>query len=230
MLDFLSSPVSFLLWCWHALFGSLFGDATFAAWALAIVFLVFTVRALLLRPAIGQARFARRMGEVAPRVKEVQRKYADDQTRLATEMRKVLQEHEVNPLAGYLSMLVQVPVFIGLNHVLRTLDTPSYLQAKVVGVHLGDSLVATWQAAPVVIPLILVAAVATHLTARLAATEKATTMTKVVMYVVPLGVLAFGAWLPLGLLVYWVSSNVWTLAQQRWLARRLPRPPAVPER
>ena len=60
MFDFLLYPVSAILWFWHTVFAVPFGAASGLAWVLAVAFLVFTVRALLLRPALGQLRTARR--------------------------------------------------------------------------------------------------------------------------------------------------------------------------
>ncbi|WP_236791553.1 hypothetical protein [Amycolatopsis sp. GM8] len=66
MFDVFLYPVSAVLWLWHAAFGALFGPAAGLTWVLAVVFLVFTVRLLLVKPALGQLRTARRMRELAP--------------------------------------------------------------------------------------------------------------------------------------------------------------------
>ena len=66
MLNFLYYPVSAIMWFWHKAFGYLFGESTGAAWALAVVFLVFTLRALLYKPFVHQVRSMRKMQEFAP--------------------------------------------------------------------------------------------------------------------------------------------------------------------
>lgn len=249
MLDVVYYPVSFVLWCWHQTFALLFGDAAALGWLLAVVFLVVTLRAVLLKPALGQARALLRMRQLAPRMTELRKKYADDRGRYGAELQKLMRDQGVSPVGAYLPMLLQLPVFLGLNHVLRaftsvphaanyvfsTADVHSYLAAKLFGAHLGDAVVNLplltgggthwvwmWQIAPVALPLIVLAAVATHLTARLAATpSQPAVVSWLGRYGAPLLVLVFGAALPLGLLVYWLTNNACTLGQQALIRARV---------
>ncbi|QSE92127.1 membrane protein insertase YidC [Rhodococcus pseudokoreensis] len=122
MLDFIYYPVSAILWFWHTVFGAVLGPDNGVAWALAVVFLVFTLRILLLKPAIKQVRTTRLMQELGPQIKALQKKYSGDRARQATEMQKLQKEHGFNPLMGCLPALVQAPVFIGLYHVLRSFN------------------------------------------------------------------------------------------------------------
>ncbi|WP_020669078.1 membrane protein insertase YidC [Amycolatopsis nigrescens] len=250
-LDFIYYPVSFILWCWHKVFGFVFGEAAAISWILGIIFLTFTVRGIMFKPFVNQVRSMKKMQEFAPEVKKLQKKYANDKQRQAQEMQKLQKEHGVNPLGSCLPMLLQIPVFIGLNHVLRMFTNlpldqktenyffdkagvESYVNAKLFGVNLGEAINnATvvggqgsgwhWNVAPVAIPLMIVASIATHLTARHSvarqnpesATPQTAMMNKLTMYIFPLGVLVFGALFPLGLLFYWLANNGWTLMQQR---------------
>jgi YidC/Oxa1 family membrane protein insertase len=198
----------------------------------------------------------RKMQQFAPEMKKIQKKYANDRQRQAAEMQKLQREHGVSPLGGCLPMVFQIPVFLGLNHVLRSFrpdttevyffkshDVQSYLHADLFGAHLGDALVGIgslggtpgwhWGVAPVAIPLMIVASIATHFTARLSvqrqaamgaqATGQAAFMGKLSMYIFPLGVLIFGGAFPVGLLLYWLSNNCWTLAQQHFVMKRMDR-------
>ncbi|MEV0946107.1 membrane protein insertase YidC [Rhodococcus sp. NPDC049939] len=122
MLDFIYYPVSAILWFWHKVFGSVLGPDNGFAWALAVVFLVFTLRILLLRPAIRQVRTTLQMQQLQPQIKALQKKYAGDRQRQAAEMQKLQKEHGFNPLMGCLPALVQAPVFLGLYHVLRSFN------------------------------------------------------------------------------------------------------------
>lgn len=248
MLDVLCYPVSFVFWCWHQTFALLFGDAAALGWLFAVVFLVVTLRAALLKPALGRARAMRRMQGLAPRMAELRKRYAGDRERYGVELRKLMRAEDVHPGAAYLPMLLQLPVFLGLGHVLRAFtsaphaanyafsaaDVHSYLAAKLFGAHLGDAMVNTsllsggahalwmWQIAPVAVPLIVLAAVATHVTARLAATPEQPTAVRLLgRYGGPLLVLVFGAALPLGLIVYWLTNNACTLAQQAFIRSRV---------
>lgn len=132
MLDFIYYPVSWILWFWHRVFGYIFGLGDFDkgeengfAWALAVVFLVFTLRLVLYKPFVKQVRTQRQMQELQPQIKELQKKYKNDRQTLAVEMQKLQKDHGFNPLMGCLPVLAQVPVFIGLYHVLRSFNRTS---------------------------------------------------------------------------------------------------------
>jgi YidC/Oxa1 family membrane protein insertase len=257
VLNFIYYPVSFILWCWHKVFGFVFGDATAISWILGVIFLTFTIRGILFKPFVNQVRSMKKMQDFAPEMKKVQKKYANDKQKQAQEMQKLQKEHGVNPLGSCLPMVLQIPVFIGLNHVLRSFTNldlsqktgnyffdhagvESYVNAKFFGVNLGEAIHNTaivggtgggwhWSIAPVAIPLMIVAGIATHLTARHnvsrqnpeSATGQTAMMNKLTMYIFPLGVLVFGALFPLGLLFYWLANNGWTLMQQRLVYTRI---------
>ena len=125
MLNFIYYPVSAILWFWHKAFGYVLGPGNGFAWALAVVFLVFTLRAVLFKPFVSQVRSMRKMQEFAPEIQKLKKKYGDDRTKMAAEMQKLQSEHGVNPLGGCLPVLVQIPVFIGLFHVLRSFNRPA---------------------------------------------------------------------------------------------------------
>ena len=255
MLDFIYYPVSFILWCWHWVFGHIFGMNSGIAWALGIMFLVFTLRAIMFKPFVKQVRSMRAMQQFAPEMKKIQKKYANDKQRQAQEMQKLQREHGFSPLGGCLPMLLQIPVFIGLYHVLRSFipnhtenyffdaqGVQSYIDANLFGARLSNFITQPQAALDLLganrtsviivsIPLMILASVLTHLTARHSVTrqnpESATAQTaimnKLTMYIFPLGVLVFGALFPLGLLFYWLANNGWTLMQQRLVYRRIDR-------
>ncbi|MFL6143913.1 MAG: membrane protein insertase YidC [Labedaea sp.] len=255
MLDFIYYPVSFILWCWHWVFGHVFGEASGIAWALGIMFLVFTLRAIMFKPFVKQVRSMRQMQQFAPEIKKIQKKYANDRQKQAAEMQKLQREHGFSPLGGCLPMLIQIPVFIGLYHVLRSFvpghtenyffdahGVASYTSASLFGAKLSNfiaqpaQVLASFGASRtavilVSIPLMILASVLTHLTARHSverqnpesATAQTAIMNKVTLYLFPLGVLVFGFFFPIGLLLYWLANNSWTLMQQRVVYRRIDR-------
>jgi YidC/Oxa1 family membrane protein insertase len=123
VLNFIYYPVSWILRIWHDVFSFLLpgdGLAGGIAWTLSVIFLVFTLRAILYKPFVGQVRSMRKMQEFQPELQKVRKKYANDKQKQAAEMQKLQKEHGVNPVAGCLPVLIQGPVFIGLFHVLRT--------------------------------------------------------------------------------------------------------------
>jgi YidC/Oxa1 family membrane protein insertase len=121
-LDYFYYPVSAIMWLWYKLFSSFLGPSNFFAWALAVMFLVFSLRALLYKPFVRQIRTTRQMQELQPQIKALQKKYSKDRQRMALEMQKLQREHGFNPILGCLPMLAQIPVFIGLYHVLRSFN------------------------------------------------------------------------------------------------------------
>ncbi len=192
MLDFIYYPVSWIMWVWHKVFGFVLGDDNGFAWALSVVFLVFTLRVLLYKPFVVQVRSMRKMQEMAPEMQKLRKKYANDRQKLATEMQKLQQQNGANPLMGCLPILVQIPVFIGLFHVLREFkpgktenyvfnaaENASFVDSSLFGAKLGSAvwplqntasvaelggnLVSQWI---VMIPLMIAAGIFTHITAR----------------------------------------------------------------
>ncbi|RDI61546.1 membrane protein insertase YidC [Nocardia pseudobrasiliensis] len=280
MLDFIYYPVSWILWFWHRVFGFALGKDNGLAWALAVVFLVFTLRLVLYWPFVKQVRTTRQMQELQPQIKELQRKYKNDRQKMAVEMQKLQKEHGFNPLMGCLPVLAQVPVFIGLYHVLRSFnrvggmsgiggfgssggmsayqnantpnyvfnadDVQSFLRARIFGAPISAAITTpksqleafadyggiphVASMAAVAIPLMLIAGLATHFNARAsvarqspeaAANPQAAIMNKLALWVFPLGVVVGGPFLPIAILLYWVSNNIWTYAQQHLVFGRI---------
>ncbi len=118
-LDYIYYPVSGIMWVWHKIFGSFLGENTSLTWVLSVIFLIFTLRAILFKPFMKQMDSQLKMQAVQPQMKKLREKYKDDRQRLSEEMMKLNKEAGVNPLASCLPALIQAPVFIGLFHVLR---------------------------------------------------------------------------------------------------------------
>ena len=124
-LDYFYYPVSAIMWLWYKAFAFLLGPSNFFAWTLSVMFLVFTLRAILYNPFVRQIRTTRQMQELQPQIKALQKKYGKDRQRMALEMQKLQREHGFNPILGCLPMLAQMPVFLGLYHVLRCFNRTS---------------------------------------------------------------------------------------------------------
>ena len=123
MLNFIYYPVSWILWFWHEVFSFVFpGDG----WPGGIAWAAerrssssSRCAAILYKPFVAQVRSMRKMQEFQPEMQKLRKKYANDKQKQAAEMQRLQKEHGVNPLFGCLPVLLQVPVFIGLFHVLR---------------------------------------------------------------------------------------------------------------
>ncbi|MEU6131304.1 membrane protein insertase YidC [Saccharopolyspora sp. NPDC047091] len=191
MFDFILYPVSAILWFWHRVFGTVLGPDNGFAWALSVFFLVFTLRVVLLKPAISQMRAGRKMAKFSPQIQKLREKYKNDKQRMAQEMQKLQSEHGVNPIGGCLPALLQIPVFLSLFHVLRGF-TPqaqsnyifdragveSFINADIFGAKLGN-----WLSQPAAVleafgttrlnmiavglPLMVIASIATFTTMRM---------------------------------------------------------------
>lgn len=265
MLNFIYYPVSWILWFWHKVFSFVFvgdGWAGGISWALSVIFLVFTLRLLLYKPFVGQVRSMRKMQEFQPEMQKIRKKYANDKQKQAAEMQRLQKEHGVNPVAGCLPVLVQVPVFIGLFHVLREFGplngdgsirtenygfdaegVRSFNAASLFGAKLGSWVVQGPEALEkagtsipsmliVMIPLMIAAGIFTHITARHSVARQAANpaamansqtaiMNKLMLYIFPIGVVVGAPFLPLAVLLYWVSNNLWTLGQQYVVYKRI---------
>jgi membrane protein insertase, YidC/Oxa1 family, C-terminal domain len=119
--------ISWVLLRWHELWALLLpGDGRFLGtsweWVLAIVFLVVTVRLVLFPLFVKQIKSQRAMQALAPKIRELQAKHKNDPVTLREEMMKLYQQEKVNPLMGCLPMLLQIPVFFGLFHVLKYIN------------------------------------------------------------------------------------------------------------
>jgi YidC/Oxa1 family membrane protein insertase len=260
VLNFIYYPVSFILWVWHEVFGFLLGPDNGIAWALSVMFLVFTLRAILYKPFVHQVRSMRRMQEFQPEIAKIRKKYGNDRQKQAEEMQRLQKDHGVNPLGGCLPVLVQVPVFIGLFHVLREFgptnndgsprtenyffgleEVQSFNRSDLFGAKLGNwvlqgeeflNAAGTSVASMliVMIPLMIAAGIFTHITARhsvarqtaaQAENPQTAIMNRLMLYVFPIGVVVGAPFLPLAVLLYWVSNNLWTLGQQWVVYRRI---------
>ena len=124
MLDFLYYPVSFVMRLWHELFGALLGPTSGLAWALSVVFLVLTVRALLVRSAWTRMRAARITRALGPQLAALRDTHRDDPRKLAETTAELHRRHGSSPVAGLGTALLQIPVFVALLHVLRSFNRP----------------------------------------------------------------------------------------------------------
>ncbi|TDQ00717.1 membrane protein insertase YidC [Labedaea rhizosphaerae] len=241
MFDIFLYPVSAILWFWHKVFGTLLSPDSGAAWVLAIVFLVFTIRAVLIKPVLSQLRAGRRNQKLAPQVKRIREKYKNDRQRMAQEIQKLHADNGTSPFAGCLPALLQIPVFLSLywvlrdfkpgatsNHVFDHAGVTSFLNADLFGAKLGN-----WLSQPaaelasfgtdrphmlaVGIPLMLIASTATFLTMRMSLKRQADVnpqvagLSRVMMYLAPLGMLGSGLFFPVP-----IGSLLYFLATNTW--------------
>jgi YidC/Oxa1 family membrane protein insertase len=107
---------------WHALFSTFLDPAGGITWALSIVFLVVTVRLILFPLFVKQVKSQRAMQELQPELQKMRKQYGSDRQGMVAAQQALFKERGVNPLAGCLPILPQIPVFLSLFHVLRRLQ------------------------------------------------------------------------------------------------------------
>ena len=214
MLDFIYYPVSFILWCWHKVFGFVFGEATAISWILGIIFLTFTVRGIMFKPFVNQVRSMKKMQDFAPEMKKLQKKYANDRQRQAQEMQKLQREHGFNPLGGCLPMLIQIPVFFALYYVL--LESVELRQAPFFG------WIQNLSAPDPYFILPILNAIQMFLTQRMSpAAPGMDPMQARMMKVMPLMFAVLFLFFPAGLVLYYTVNGGLSLLQQWIINRRM---------
>ncbi len=202
LIDVANSVITFL----HDDIGLVYGAA--------IVVLTFLTRALILPLSVKQIRSMREMSAIAPQLKEVQERYKDDRQRQQREMMALYQEHGVNPFASCLPLLLQLPVFFTLYQLLRSQDFIDEVKAA------GDEAFLfipdiTEKATGSALIILLVLYLSTSLVAGLIMTgRQASGQQRMMALGLPLIFTPIMIGFPAGLLVYWISTNVWTMGQQ----------------
>ncbi len=196
-------------------------------WVLAIVALTFTVRLAILPLSLKQIRSMRALQELQPQLKAIQDKHKDDKQRQQQEMMKFYKENEINPLASCVPLLLQLPVFFALYAMLRG----SSFQMDVMnnpppGFLFIDSVIEKPQGTVTIVLIILF--ITTQLAAGLAMQVRGQGMEgpqRFIVYGLPFAFAPFVASFPMGLSVYWISTNIWTFAQQQVVMSIMPPPP-----
>src|SRR3954470_8643541 len=241
---------SLILSGFHHVFGAVFGPDSGAAWALSIIGLTLVIRAALIPLFVKQIKSSRNMQLLQPRVKELQKKYGHDRERLAQEQMALYKETGTNPFASCLPLIVQMPIFLALfrlinkaakgetEGVLTQAQVDSLSQAKIFGARIADTF--TGASGPdatnvrvLAAILVLAMTATTFLTQRqlMSKNMPADAMTgpyaqqqKILLYVLPVVFAVGGIAFPIGVLIYWTTSNLWTMGQQFVVIRHNPVP------
>jgi YidC/Oxa1 family membrane protein insertase len=252
ILEWLRVGVSWILVQFHSLFGQIFGPSSGASWALSIVGLVVVIRILLIPLFVKQIKSQRNLQMLQPEIKEIQKKYAGDREKQSEEMMKLYRETGTNPLASCMPLLLQMPVFLSLYSVLHGIatDTPqgvfkwdqySHLlqqahDATIFGAPLYGTFVnaattpdpmATKTVSLILIALMTATTFTTQrqmIVKNVAADNPMVKQQKIMMYVFPVMFAVFGINFPIGVLIYWFTTNLWSMGQQFYVIRNNPVP------
>jgi YidC/Oxa1 family membrane protein insertase len=200
-------------------------------WAWSIVALTVMVRILLVPVALRQIHSMQSLQMHAPEMKALQQRYKHDRQKQSEELMKFYRENKINPYAACLPIVFQIPIFIALFFVLRDFKDeiyPLYQQSTLDWLNLVDITEPTkdeWG------PVLLVVYVASQLTSTwLMSTSMQSTAQRVMIMVLPIVFIPFILSFPTGLMIYWLTTNLWTTGQGLITRRQMPKPVPPPKR
>ncbi len=251
--DWLLDAVSWILVLWHQLFSKVWGEDSGWSWTFAIVGLVVVIRILLVPLFMRQIRAQRNMQAIQPQLKAIQKKYEGDRERQSQEMMKLYKESGTNPLASCLPILAQAPIFFALFRVLQygiagerpigVFEWPQYQyllasahDAQIFGVPLYGTFANAGQtpnptATQILAVILIILMSATSFITQRQLLLKNTgsdnpiaQQMKIMMYVFPVMFAVGGLNFPIGVLIYWFTTNLWTMGQQFWVIHHNPQP------
>jgi len=206
-----------------------------------IVLLTVSVRILLIPLTVKQVRSTRVMQELAPEIKKLQAKYKNDKTKLNEEMMALYKERGFNPMAGCWPLLAQAPFFFALYQVIyrpQIDGEPNILWGKTF---FGIPLQQHWLALPgwdkifsaaglTILILTTVMSLTTYISQRQLMSKQTAQVNpqqQTIMKIMPLMFFVFAVNVPLAVIIYWVTTNFWSVGQQYMLLKTHPLPATV---
>ncbi|MEY2628519.1 MAG: hypothetical protein RL066_335 [Actinomycetota bacterium] len=242
--------VSWVIVTIHDLLSPIFGTDSGVSWSLAIIGLVIIIRIILVPLFVKQIKSQRALTALQPHMKEIQKKYKDDRQKQSEEMMKLYKEHKTNPLASCFPILAQAPIFFALFTVLNGIgknppvkhgvltqeDVASAAQAKFFGAPISDTFLGTDITTVKIVTILLIAlmSLTTFTTQRQLMTKGMPKMDasnnmmlqqqKIMLYAFPVIFAISGVNFPIGVLIYWSTTNIWTWGQQFYVIKRNPTP------
>ncbi len=219
-------------------------------WGLSIMLLTVVIRALLLPLAVKQFHSMQKLQRLTPELKAIQNKYKEDKQRQQQELMKLYREHGVNPASSCLPLAAQIPVFIGLFYTLRTSlrkDICPHIQSVYqqayslkhhISLHAATAHTTacgarggagflfindlTNKATGATLVVLILLYVGTQLASSLLMSTPTMDRTQRQMTILlPLFFVIFIIQFPAGLIVYWITTNAWTMLQQYVIRRRI---------
>ncbi|CAN2230475.1 YidC Preprotein translocase subunit YidC [Candidatus Nanopelagicaceae bacterium] len=248
ILNPLYNIVSGIMIGFHKVLSPLFGFDSGVTWSLSIMGLVMLIRTILIPLFVKQIKSQRAMTALQPQIKAIQAKYKDDRQKQSEEMMKIYKEHKTNPLASCFPILAQAPVMFALFTVLNGIakNKPhgfmkgeyltSAAQAKFFGSPISETFLGSDKLTVkiVTVILILLMSATTFTTQKQLMTKGMPKMDasnnmmlqqqKIMLYVFPLIFAISGVNFPVGVLIYWSTTNLWTWGQQFYVIKRNPTP------
>jgi YidC/Oxa1 family membrane protein insertase len=198
-------------------------------WAWAIVALTVIVRMLLVPLTVKQIHSMQNLQRHAPEMKEIQRKYKGDRQKMNEELMKFYKENRINPAASCLPILLQIPIFISLFFLLKDFTTSTDYQQ-------GDNL--EWLGLINILekanvgwgPLLLVIYIASQLASTYFMSATMERTQRLIFFALPFLFIPFIINFKAGLVLYWATTNLWTVGQGVITRRLVPRTKVTPQK
>lgn len=197
-------------------------------WAWAIVALTVSVRMLLVPLTVRQIHSMQRLQRYAPQMKEIQRKYKGDRQRLNEELMRFYRENHINPASSCLPMLAQLPIFIALFFVLRDFDEeilPRFPSADLSWLSFVPDITQNanehWSGY-----LLLCVYAISQVSSTYFMSSTMDKTQRMLLLVLPILFLPIVINFPTGLVLYWMTTNLWTVGQGLVTRRLVPKTPA----
>jgi YidC/Oxa1 family membrane protein insertase len=197
------------------------------SWGASIIGLTFVIRLLILPLTFKQVRSMQALQRLQPQMKEIQQRYKDDKTRQQQEMMSFYKEHQVNPLGSCLPLILQIPFFIGLYQTLRS--APFKREVGDAGQFffipdITEPLTGHTTELVVMIVIYVGTQLASSYVSSFNIQDK---NQKRLLFLFPFLFVPVVINFEAGLLVYWITTNTWTIGQQLFVRRFLPPPEPV---
>ena len=246
ILNPLYSAVSWVMITFHDLLG--FTNNEDLQWSIGIIGLVVLIRIILIPLFVKQIKSQRALTALQPHMKAIQKKYKDDRQKQSEEMMKLYKDHKTNPFASCFPILAQAPIFFALFTVLNGISQNKphgflkgeYLisaqQAHFFGAPLSGTFLGTTDGGTKLVAILLIVfmSATTFTTQRQLMVKGMPKMDssnnmmlqqqKIMLYLFPIIFAVTGVNFPIGVLIYWSTTNLWTWGQQFYVIKRNPTP------
>src|SRR3954454_17071183 len=207
-----------------------FHDSAGLSWGMSIIALTVVTRAVLIPLTYKQLKGMRALQALQPQIKELQEKYKNDKQRMQQEMMRFYKENKVNPFASCIPLVAQLPVFITLFYVLRH-ELPADIGCKAGECGAEASFLfindLTAKATGAELIALIVLYVGTQLASGYFMSITADKSQRTMMFILPLIFVPFILSFPAGLILYWITTNFWTIGQQYTIQKLIPMPVAA---
>ncbi len=234
----------------HKALSPITGATSGVTWSISIIGLVVMIRTLLIPLFVKQIKSQRALTALQPEMKKIQQKFKDDRQKQSEELMKLYKEHKTNPLASCFPILAQAPIFFALFTVLNGIGknppqargaltdelAAQAAQAKFFGALISEKFLGTSNGTVKIVTVLLIAlmSLTTFTTQRqlmvkgMPKLDSSNNMMlqqqKIMLYLFPLIFAVSGVNFPIGVLIYWSTTNLWTWGQQYYVIKRNPAP------